>query len=138
MKCGFCKVQGHTIRSCRAPGIEEELSRRANDPKIIAAKASVLKKKAEHLQVVQQQLHLSSEPVPLHKPTIIPGRVKQEIGGNCTTIEGVIETVLPSSYLSQILEIGLFLHFICKHTHTRTCILPLAHLFTCTHSQAHT
>ena len=105
MKCGFCGVEGHTIAKCKAEGVEEEKKKRKSDPKYIEKQEKLAKKREEKRREENQRLNIGNEKKGLHQPVIRPGHIEEALQDECETVEGVLNNVLPDSYLQKILGI---------------------------------
>ena len=105
MVCTFCLKSGHTIVSCTKEGVEEEREKRKNDPKAKERREKARKKKEEETEREQIRLKITSQKKELHTPTIKPGCLRIDLQEKCKTVEGAIETVLPSDYLQKPLNI---------------------------------
>lgn len=105
MKCSFCKEEGHSIKRCQAPGAREEKLRRKSDPKAMQAREAAKKKHEEKAREEMARLRITKEKKSLHQPVIKPGHLNLEYVSSCETVQGVLEVILPTSYLQKILDI---------------------------------
>ncbi len=105
VQCSFCKSAGHTVRTCKAIGVEEERQKRAADPKVIAQKKKAAAKRAERNEAEGKRLQLTKDPKSLHVPEVIPGYIKEEFGEKAKTVRGSIQIALPKEYLLKVLGV---------------------------------
>jgi hypothetical protein len=105
MVCGFCHSAGHTIKSCQAPGAEEERVKRESDPKLLKAREKAKEKRIQKNAQEVNRLEVTSQPSPLPHPTVTPGVIKEIHGEAALSVDGAINLALPPSYLDKILKI---------------------------------
>lgn len=92
--CGFCKVQGHRISACAAPGADEARNKRQSEQGARSAEVATEERR-------KYQITLDSMDLPSPKPSL--GRIRSDWAQVCSTPDGVISTLFPKSVMVQIL-----------------------------------
>ena len=95
MGCGFCKKDGHTIKTCTEEGADER--RRQNAEKAGARRRVKAASEWEKYQMQEEEITLPS-------PKITPGCVNIIYSEDCSSVKGAILTAFPPRYLPYIVQ----------------------------------